>query len=200
MALPEYRRVGGLGGWPQTGRDVEVALCVCRSLVEQAAAGRVDPSAPVIVTGHSAGGHLGLWAGLRAGPSLVRRIVALAPVSDLHYAAQSGMGSGAVPDLLGGGPDDVPAAYADADVIGLLPGDVPVTLIQGTADKQVTVTMNRNLAARYAADAEAGAMAGLHYIELPGMEHFALIDPLSQVFEDTLLPALTGSCQTSVDL
>ncbi len=31
----------------------------------------------------------------------------------------------------------------------------------------------------------------VRYLELDGVEHFALIDPLSAAFESTVLPALT---------
>ncbi|MFI6100191.1 alpha/beta hydrolase [Lentzea sp. NPDC051213] len=45
----EYRRVGGGGGWPQTGEDVLAAIDA------------VDIG-PVVALGHSAGGHLAVWA------------------------------------------------------------------------------------------------------------------------------------------
>lgn len=45
----EYRRVGGGGGWPQTGADVLAAIDA------------VDIG-PVVTLGHSAGGHLAVWA------------------------------------------------------------------------------------------------------------------------------------------
>jgi hypothetical protein len=43
--------------------------------------------------------------------------------------------------------------------------------------------MNRLVAARLDGP-------GVRYVELAGADHFALIDPLSTVFESTLLPAL----------
>ncbi len=73
-----------------------------------------------MLTGHSAGGQLALWAGLRAPAGTVSSIVALAPVSDLRYAADRRMGDGAVQALLGGEPDDAPDNYAEADVLPLL--------------------------------------------------------------------------------
>jgi acetyl esterase/lipase len=185
VALPEYRRVGGLGGWPATGYDVEAALTVCPELVQAAAPGRIDPVAPVVLTGHSAGGHLALWAGLRAGAARTSRIVALAPVTDLVYAADHRLGNGAASALLGGGPADVPDRYAEADVLRLLPGGVPVTILQGTDDQQVPAELNRRVAEQYADDR-------LTYLELPGVEHFSLIDPLSSVFASAVVPALTA--------
>ncbi len=184
VAVPEYRRTGGLGGWPQTGDDIESGLANVSAMLDEVAPGYVDPTAPVVLAGHSAGGHLALWAGLRAGPRRVGSIVALAPVSDLRYAAQVRMGEGAVQALLGGEPGEQPGAYAAADVVPLLPGLVPVTIIQGTADKQVTVDMNRRLAASHPASET------FSYVELDGVDHFALIDPLTSVFTDVVLPAL----------
>lgn len=186
VAAPEYRR--GAGSWPRMRLDVEAALAGVRGLVDETAPGLVDAAAPLLLAGHSAGGHLALWGGLRAGPSVVRRIVALAPVSDVRYAARTGMGGNAAQDLLGGEPDEVPAAYADADVVRLLPGAVPICVVQGDADKQVTVAMNRQLAAT----ASAGrAGAAFEYVELPGVDHFSLIDPLSDAWP-TLLAAVTA--------
>jgi acetyl esterase/lipase len=184
VAVPEYRRVGGAGGWPMTAYDVRDAFAVTPSMIAAAAPGRVDLAAPAVLSGHSAGGHLALWVGLHAPAERVRRIVALAPVSNVRVAASVSMGDGAVQALLGGGPDDVPDRYAEADVTSLLPGSLPVTIIQGSEDKEVTVAMSRALAAEHR-DAP-----GFDYIELQGVEHFALIDPLTDVFEETVWPAL----------
>ncbi len=179
VATPEYRRGGG--GWPATGQDVATALAATPELIERAAPGRIDPQRPSVLVGHSAGGQLALWSGLRADPATIARIVALAPVADLAYAAGAGMGDNAVQALLGGEPADMPDAYAEADPLRLFPGRVPVTIVQGTADKQVTVAMNRGIAARH---------AEVDYVELPGVDHFALIDPLSDAFRTQVLPRL----------
>jgi acetyl esterase/lipase len=184
VAVPEYRRVGGAGGWPHTADDVEAALAVIPGMLRDVAPGYVEPAALPVVAGHSAGGHLALWAGLRAGSSRVAAIVALAPVTDLPYAARVRMGDGAVQELLGGEPRDLPDRYAAADVLSMLaPAEVDVTIIQGDADLQVPAEMNRLVAAGLDGP-------GVRYVELAGVDHFALIDPLSTVFESTLLPAL----------
>ena len=94
VANVEYRRVGGGGGWPSTFDDVARAV----DAVEEALAGRVDLDA-VAYVGHSAGGHLALWAALRdrlpvgapgraERPPRVRGVMALAPVADLVAAGQ----------------------------------------------------------------------------------------------------------------
>jgi acetyl esterase/lipase len=189
VATPEYRRTGGAGGWPQTGEDVDNGLRAVRGLIDHVAAGRVDPDAPFVLAGHSAGGHLAMWAGLRARADTVERIVALAPVSDLIGAARLGLDDGAAQDLLGGDPDAVPEAYAAAGLDGLLPGDVPVTIVHGDDDDRVPVSMSRYLAESVAS---TGTKAGFRYDELPGVDHFALIDPFSDAWP-TVLRALLAS-------
>lgn len=170
VVTPEYRRTGGAGGWPRTFDDVAAALAHLPR-VGEVAPGRVR-SEEVTLLGHSAGGHLALWLALRphrpAAPR-VRRVVALAPVADLREAHARGLGDGAVAALLGGGPDEVPEAFAVADAAPMLPGDVPVAVVHGDRDAQVPVQMSRTLAAR----------PGVEYAELAGLDHYAPIDPLS---------------------
>jgi acetyl esterase/lipase len=172
VGLVEYRRPVERG-WPDAGHDVARAVDVVTELIDAAAPGWVDPRASYVLSGHSAGGHLALWAGLRAGPR-VARVVALAPVSDLAWAANTGMGDGAVSSLLGGGPSERPDEYAHADVLGQLTGDVAVIIIQGADDHQVAAVMNRQVAVSH---------PEVRYLELAGVDHFALIDPASAAFE-----------------
>jgi acetyl esterase/lipase len=188
VAVPEYRRVGGGGGggggWPTTADDVEQALQLVPHALAEIAPGHTDKAQSVSLAGHSAGGHLALWAGLRAGRSRVSRVVALAPVADIRWAANAGMGGGAVQALLGGEPDERPTEYAEADVVPLLDGRIPVTIVQGSVDDVVDATMNREL---------AGRVTSLDYIELEGVDHFALVDPLEPAFTDVLVPLLATS-------
>jgi len=171
VATVEFRRVGqDGGGWTGTFDDVSAAVDVA-----------VDGfGGPAVLVGHSAGGHLALWYAARA-PERVRGVVALAPVADLGLAHGLGLGDGAVAALLGGGPAEVPDRYAAADPVrlGVLP--VPAVLVHGTADDRVPVEVSRAYA----------AMAGSHVQlwELPGVDHFALIDPLSAAWP-TVLRAL----------
>jgi acetyl esterase/lipase len=182
VAVPEYRR--GPAAWPRTRDDITRALDQVADLVEGVAPGLVDTASAYTLTGHSAGGHLALWGGLRAGPRRVRRIVALAPVADLTAAARNGMGSGAAVEFMGGGPDELPDAYAEADPMLLLPGEVPVVIVQGADDTAVPADANR-------AVAEALTNApSVSYVELADVEHFALVDPLTSAFADTVLPQL----------
>lgn len=170
VANLEYRRTGGDGGWPATFDDVAAAFRDL-PLLHDVAPGRVALD-EVSLLGHSAGGHLAMWLALRPDrpdTPRVRRVVALAPVADLRSAHEEGLGAGAVQALMGGSPQDLPDAYAAADPARMLPGAVPVTVIHGDRDQSVPVEMSRGL-------------RGVKYVELPGVEHFALIDPLSSAW------------------
>lgn len=191
VAVPEYRRVGQVGGgWPGTFDDVAAAVDAVPELVAEAAGpGRVDLDRVVLV-GHSAGGHLALWAAgrhrLPSGsrwrreiPPRLHGVVALAAISVLSQA--SDLGGGAVADLLGGAPDSVPDRLAQTDPALLPPIGVPATLLHGADDDRVPVAQSR----AYASTAwGAGDIAELR--EMPGCEHFGLIDPLSSAWPAVL--------------
>ena len=174
----EYRRVGGAGGWPATFEDIAAGLDALAGPVQQAAGGRLELDR-VVTVGHSAGGHLAVWAAARhrlpsGAPGTdpaVRPIgaVSQAGLLDLVVAARQGLGGDAVLDLLGGPPDAVPDRYAAAAPVALLPLGVPVVCVHGTADDIVPLRQSE----RYVA--AAGRAAEL--VTIPGAGHFELIDP-----------------------
>ena len=171
VAVPEYRRVGGAGGWPETGEDVDAALRAVPGLL----AGVGVPTSTTTLLGHSAGGHLVLW--LANQPQPIDRVVALAPVGDLRAAAAHGLGAGAAVALLGGTPDQVPDTYDAADPATRLrtrPG-ADVVVVHGDADVDVPVDNSRGL---------ARSLEWLDHRELPGVDHFAVIDPLSEAWPE----------------
>src|SRR5207237_1668082 len=102
----EYRRAGNGGGWPGTFTDIAAGIDMLPGLARRY---RLDPHR-VTVIGHSAGGHLALWAAARRRlPSAWRRpqvipsqVVSLAGVCDLVWAAQQRLSNDAVAGLLGG--------------------------------------------------------------------------------------------------
>jgi acetyl esterase/lipase len=179
VANVEYRRVGAGGGWPATFADVAQAVDVLPAVIEREYPGRVDHDA-IVYAGHSAGGQLALWAALRdhlgegvpgrtTQPPRVAGVVALAPVADLAEAYRLGNGSGAVAELLGGGPDEVPDRYAATDPSALGAPRAPVVLVHGDQDEVLPVDMARRYQAAF----------GAKLIEVPGAGHFDLIDPRS---------------------
>ena len=70
VAQLEYRRTGDPGGgWPGTFDDIVAGISQIPALVAEAAraSGRPGPPArPLLLVGHSAGGHLALWYAARA--------------------------------------------------------------------------------------------------------------------------------------
>ena len=169
----EYPRVGMPGGgWPGTAVAVREAVGAAVS----AAAGR-----PVVVVGHSAGGHLALWA---AAHHPVATAVSLAGVCDLEEAVTTGIGNGAVLEFLGAAPDS--GLYAAASPIARLPLGSPELLIHGDADEDVPVRQSRLFVRAARA---AGDDCELH--ELPGGGHFEVIDPAGRAW-----PILAGRLAT----
>jgi acetyl esterase/lipase len=190
VANVEYRRgsatpaAGGeapvAGRWPDTFDDVAAALDALPALVRQALP-RADIRRTVI-TGHSAGGHLALWAAARHvlpadapwrtdGPAPLRGVVALAPIADFAVAEKLDVCGGAARQLLGGDEGFVERRpYADPAL--LLPTGIATTLVQGHGDLVVPQAVAESYAE---AAAKAGELVGLTLLEEVG--HFPLIDP-----------------------
>lgn len=185
----EYRRVGDPGGgWPLTFLDVARAIDFVPQLAARAP--RVDASRVVLV-GHSAGGHLALWAAsppsnatdIPTPPSLpLRGVVSLAGIADLRtYGAQPGNCNSAVPQLMGGTPSDHDARYSAANPIELVPLRTPVRLVHGALDPIVPPAQSHAFAAR---NREAGGSATV--IVVDGAGHFDLIAPHAPAWREVV--------------
>ena len=175
VATIEYRRIGQRGGgWTGTFDDVAAAVAAIRELAARADV--TDVHRPLLV-GHSAGGHLALWYASRA-TAVLRGVLALAPVADLTTAYRQRLGRGAVAELLGGSPGEVPARYAIADPVALVRAEAPTVLVHGLSDLQVPVGQSRVYAA-----AAHDAGGDVRLVELPDVDHFSLIDPLSSAWQ-----------------
>ncbi|HET7532729.1 MAG TPA: alpha/beta hydrolase [Nocardioidaceae bacterium] len=166
VATPEYRRVGGAGGWPTTAQDVEDAVKAVPGLL----AGMGLTTSGMTVAGHSAGGHLALWLANQAAG--IDRVVGLAPVGDLRAAARERLGDAATQALLGGEPDEQPGRYDEADPLTRLQTSPPceVVVVHGSADDVVPLSNSRGLAA-------AHPFVDLRVVE--GADHFDVMNPTS---------------------
>jgi pimeloyl-ACP methyl ester carboxylesterase len=116
---------------------------------------------------------------LRRGHRVAARLRAGTVWVNLVQAARDGTGRGAVPDLLDGGPDEVPDRYRIASPLELVPLGLPTVLVHGDADESVPVEQSR----RYAQVAKA-AGDPVELVELPGVGHREVIDPASHAWRD----------------
>jgi acetyl esterase/lipase len=156
-----YRRVGEGGGWPATFDDVAAAVDL--------AAAETPAGEPLVVIGHSAGGHLALWAARRPG---VTHAVAQAGVVDLAAAAELGLSRGAADELVGGRRELFALASPAAE-----PASVPQLLVHGDADGVVPAAISRGYERRAR---ETGAPVDL--VEIAAGEHLDHLDPDSEAW------------------
>jgi acetyl esterase/lipase len=184
----EYRRIDQAGGgWPNTYLDVGHAVDRVRSLAKEH---NLDLSRVVLV-GHSAGGHLAMWAAARSrvprgsalfmeDPLAVRGVVDLAGPLDLTANIEGYEGlcrDRVITNLMGGTPASVPERYAQASPMKLLPLGVPQVLVLGEHEEYVP----RPLARAYVEAAKrAGDRAELMLI--PGVGHFEIASPRSAIW------------------
>lgn len=182
----EYRRVGNDGGgWPGTLTDARGALDLVPRLVDEH---RVD-AGRVVLTGHSAGGHLALLAAGRTDVGLagVVPIGALSDLRDAHARHLSDGGTAAL-DLVGGEPDEFPDRWDEASPIAGVPLPMPVVLVHGRHDDSVPIAQ----AEAYAAAAtEAGGDARVVPVDA---DHFDVLDADGITFSHVLevVGALVG--------
>jgi acetyl esterase/lipase len=155
----EYRRLGGAAaGWRETCQDAADAIGFLARLQADLDLDRVA------VIGHSAGGHLALWAAAQR--KAMSAVIAEAPLTDLKLAYD-----------LGVDPDTV-AKFLDASPRDMLPIGVPQFILHGAADTDVPVEMSR---AYVKAAKDAGDPVEL--IEVPGVGHMEFLDPASRAHQ-----------------
>jgi len=160
----EYRRLGSGGGWPATFEDVEGAICALPVEADR-----------TVAIGHSAGGHLALWA---AAQGLVDAAVSQAGALDLDELSRLGTSDAVVNQLLGGTPEEVPHRYEHASPRRRLPVGVPLLLVHGERDDDVPVAISREFAA---AAREAGDDCELVVID--DESHYEHLEPGSRCWD-----------------
>jgi acetyl esterase/lipase len=160
VALPEYARV------PRNPAPTLADLTVVLTQSPQRIA---HHSGGVVLIGHSAGGHLALWA-TAAGicPALIATL-ALAPVADLLLAHEMALGSGAVMRFLG----CEPVSRPDLDPRQMPAPLTPTSIVHGSDDLMVPPLISESYVA---------AHATVPLIAVAGAGHFALIDPQARAW------------------
>jgi dipeptidyl aminopeptidase/acylaminoacyl peptidase len=134
----------------------------------------------VMAIGHSAGGHLAVWAAGRSklpagapGAGTVVEfagVVSLAGVLDLGAAAREKIGNGAAIDFMGGSPGERPERYAVASPLSQVPIPAVVRCVHSRTDDRVPFAESVTyVAAAQAADQDA------QLLEVDG-DHFSLAE------------------------
>lgn len=186
----EYRRVGDAGGgWPGTFEDVARGTDHVFALAKEFS---LDADRVVLV-GHSAGGHLALWAAGRhnllpssplrsASPLRIRGVVALAGITDLRaFGAAPGGCSAAVARLLGGTASQVPGRYEEGSPMALLPLGVPQRLVHGERDAIVPAAQGLPFVVEARRRGDDSRMR-----TIPGAGHFDLIAPFAPAWPEVM--------------
>lgn len=166
----EYRRVGDdisdgdhPNTWSAMRHDLEHAL---------------PTDTPLTLIGHSAGGHLAMWAAKSLTNHQIDGVIALAPVSDLIAASELALSNNAAGELLGESLEEARPDYLAASPRHLLPLTAPHLLVHGTADEAVPVEMSRD----FVQAARQTTPEAIAYVEVEGLDHMALIDPADDVW------------------
>jgi acetyl esterase/lipase len=191
----EYRRVGNEGGaWPNSFADIRAGYSF---LVQNAHPHNFDLR-KILVMGHSAGGQLALC--LAARESRITGVISLAGVVDLQRAYQLHLSNDAVVEFLRGTPTEVPDHYREADPVQLVISPTQ-WLIHGSADDVVPPAFSRDYVTAKQKRVGTGKekvkerekAEDVHLLEIPGADHFDLIDPRTPAWkqvEQTVLRLL----------
>ena len=186
----DYARLGDAnGGYPDTfldaGRGVDYLRVLARTH-------DLDLS-HVVAVGHSAGGHLAVWAAGRktlnpksplhtADPLPIQAVVSLAGINDLAAYRARGPdacgGLGTIDALVGAGHRHVTDLYADTSPSQMVPTGVKQYIVSGALDPIVPHAFGE----AYAAKAKAAGDPA-QAITIPGAGHFELIDPMSAAWK-----------------
>lgn len=170
----EYRRSGDAGGgWPGSLNDVIQGISFAQSLKDYP----IDLTR-VVISGHSAGGHLALLAGAAQkhvfdNSNGIKGVIGLAAISDIStYSLGDNSCQTAVSGFMGGNYSNNSDAYHQATPnVRSLPGQS--LLLHGDGDNIVPVSQASN--------------SHIEHLIVPGAGHFDWIHPQTYAFKLFLL-------------
>jgi acetyl esterase/lipase len=183
----EYRKLGEPGaGYPGTFLDVADAVDRIRA---EAPRYHLD-TRKVVALGHSAGGHLALWAAgrhrlpnssplWRADPLPIRAVVSLGGIGDLKGQGEvfaGACGPEPIPAIIGKASREDP--YADTSPAELLPLGARVVMISGAFDHVMPPFTGRAFVDKLR---KAGDSADV--IAIPDAGHFDVVIPTTEAWK-----------------
>lgn len=157
VAAIEYRRIPGQPD--VTVEDVRNALVELPHRIAK-------HDGRALVVGHSAGGHLTLWAASVRPTETLIGALALGPAADLQLAHERNLGDGAAMAFLGSDPQ----ARADLDPRRMPSPQIKTTIVHGLQDEIVPIAL---------AESYVAAHSQVRLLRLRDAGHFAVIDPRS---------------------
>jgi acetyl esterase/lipase len=184
----EYRKLGEPGaGYPGTFQDVAAGIDALRT---EAPKYDLDLKR-VVAMGHSAGGHLALWAASRgklpaasplrtADPLKIRAVISLAGIGDLDGQGDVfalPCGDDTIDRLIDY--DHRKQPYADTSPAALLPSGVKVVMVQGVFDPVMPPYTGRDYALLVR---KAGDRADV--VIIPDAAHFDLVIPSTPAWSE----------------
>lgn len=193
----EYRKLGEPGaGYPGTFLDVAEAVDLLRT---EAPKHSLDLGR-IVAVGHSAGGHLALWAASRAklprtsplwraDPLKIAAVVSLGGIGDLKGQAHifaGACGPEPIPRVIGLAERADP--YADTSPADLLPTGVRVSMISGELDHVMPPATGRDYA-----DRVRGTGDPAQAVAIPGASHFDVVIPTTEAWAAVVAPAIAAA-------
>jgi acetyl esterase/lipase len=186
-----YRRANEAGGgYPGTYQDVATAIDLLPNL---GPAYRLDPSRSVLV-GHSAGGHLALWAAARAGlptnsplktrdPFLPPQVISLAGIGDVRRSAAGICGDDIAQRLAAPVAPGVQVdPYADVSPAALPPPESHIVMVSALLDRLVPPT----LADDHVHAMRAKGKWSIDLIRIADAGHFDIVTPGTAAWDDVV--------------
>lgn len=188
----EYRAIGTGGEWPVIFQDVSQAIDYVEILAQSYA---IDTT-KVVIIGHSAGGHLALWAASRqqipsssvlykSNPLTVKGVISLAGIANvLGTNSCNTLANDVIGLPITEYNNNLFSRLNETSPLQMLPTNTSTILISGSDDTIVPPTMGDE----YFTNAIAVTDNSSHTI-LQGFDHFDLIDPNNSqwsFYEDSL--------------